>query len=232
MAHFILIHGGLHGGWCWERITPLLESAGQTAFSPDLPGMGADTTPFAVDPFAQWVDALVGWVDDAPAPVILVGHSLGGSVISQAAEYRPEKIAKLVYLSGLLRRNGETTLYEEGSVPLDVQVNEKGQMMLPQDVVRSLCYNLCSEADIEAAVARLTPQPLAVALARLSLTEARFGRVPKFYIEARFDQAVTLDVQRHLQANWPCARAATLNADHSAFFSAPQACAEAIMALA
>lgn len=237
MAHFILIHGGLHGGWCWERIVPLLEAAGHTAFAPDLPGMGADRTPFAADPFGQWIDAVEGWLADAPEPAILVGHSQGGPVISQAAEHCPDKVAKLVYLTALLRRDGETVLGVEpgamqGDLPIEIQLNEAGQVMLPPEMARAAFYNMCSEADIAGALARLTPQPLDVAFARLSLSEGRFGRVPKFYVETRHDQAIPLETQRDLQANWPCTRAATLETDHSPFYSAPEACAEALLAIA
>ena len=47
MAHFLLIHGACHGGWCWERIEPLLEAAGHRAEAPDLPGHGGDPTPLS-----------------------------------------------------------------------------------------------------------------------------------------------------------------------------------------
>lgn len=237
MAHFILIHGGLHGGWCWERIVPLLEAAGHTTFAPDLPGMGADKAPFAADPFGQWIDAMEGWLAGLAEPAILVGHSQGGPVISQAAERMPEKVAKLVYLTALMRRDGETVLGAEpgemqGDLPIEVQLNEAGQVMLPPEMARAAFYNLCSEADIASALARLTPQPLAVMAARLALSEERFGRVPKFYVETRFDQAIPLETQREMQANWPCTRAATLETDHSPFYSDPQACAAALLALA
>lgn len=45
-TRFILIHGSWHGSWCWSYLTPLLESAGYTVDSPNLPGHGEDLTPF------------------------------------------------------------------------------------------------------------------------------------------------------------------------------------------
>ena len=38
MATFILVHGAMHGGWCWERLVPLLEAQGHVAHAIDLPG--------------------------------------------------------------------------------------------------------------------------------------------------------------------------------------------------
>jgi len=62
MTTFILIHGAWHGGWCWERIVPLLEQQGHRVLAPDLPGMGNDSTPLAtitLDYWAQFVADLV-----------------------------------------------------------------------------------------------------------------------------------------------------------------------------
>ena len=44
MGTFVLVHGGWSGGWCWEKVVPLLEEAGHEAHAPDLPGSGDDPT--------------------------------------------------------------------------------------------------------------------------------------------------------------------------------------------
>jgi pimeloyl-ACP methyl ester carboxylesterase len=237
MAHYILVHGGLHGGWCWERIVPLLEAAGHRADAPDLPGMGADRTPFAEDPFAQWIEAMVARVAAAPEPVILVGHSQGGPVISQMAERIPEKVAGLVYVTALLRCDGETVLggapeAVASDLPMDIYYDENGLVMLPEAMARAAFYNLCSEADIVAALARLTPQPAGVSFAVLSLSEERFGRIAKYYVETRHDMAIPLDKQREMQGNWPCTLLATLDTDHSPFYTAPEELAAALLSVA
>ena len=48
MATFILVHGAGHGGWCWEKVQPILESHGHKVCAPDLPGLGKDHTIFAL----------------------------------------------------------------------------------------------------------------------------------------------------------------------------------------
>jgi len=66
MACFILIHGAMHGGWTWDRVTPLLEAAGHQVVAPDLPGMGADPAVAAQDVtlalWGEFVADLVGTV--------------------------------------------------------------------------------------------------------------------------------------------------------------------------
>ncbi|MFD1490412.1 alpha/beta fold hydrolase [Ancylobacter vacuolatus] len=40
MTTFVLIHGAWHGGWCWDRVAPLLEVAGHRVAAPTLSGLG------------------------------------------------------------------------------------------------------------------------------------------------------------------------------------------------
>jgi pimeloyl-ACP methyl ester carboxylesterase len=44
---FILVHGGWHGAWCWNKVLPLLKEKGVNAIAIDLPGHGEDKTPVA-----------------------------------------------------------------------------------------------------------------------------------------------------------------------------------------
>jgi pimeloyl-ACP methyl ester carboxylesterase len=199
--------------------------------------MGADCTPFAADPFAQWIDAIVARIEAADGPVILVGHSQGGPVISQAAERAADKVAGLVYVTALLRRDGETVLggapdAAASDLPVDIHYDVNGLVMLPEAMARVAFYGMCSEADIAAALARLTPQPPGVSFAVLSLSEERFGRIAKFYVETRHDMAIPLDKQREMQGNWPCTLLATLDTDHSPFYTAPAELAAALLKVA
>lgn len=95
MSTFVLIHGGWHGAWCWDRVAPLLEQGGHEVVSFDLPGHGEDRTPSVEVTLEGYTDRVVEALDALSEPVVLVGHSLGGTAISQAAERRPEKIEKL-----------------------------------------------------------------------------------------------------------------------------------------
>src|SRR5260370_40737879 len=108
MSTYLLVHGAWHGAWCWRKVVPLLEKVGNGWLAPDLPGHGQDSTSLAYVTLEAYVSRLLPLVDAAPEPVILVGHSLGGTVISQVAEARPEKVRLLVYLSALLPRAGES----------------------------------------------------------------------------------------------------------------------------
>ncbi len=75
MARFILVPGAMHGGWCWERIVPLLGAAGHEVLAPDLPGTNGDPTPYADDILAQWADFVADLARKGRERAVLVGHS-------------------------------------------------------------------------------------------------------------------------------------------------------------
>jgi pimeloyl-ACP methyl ester carboxylesterase len=108
MKTFILIHGSWHSSWNWHRVIPILENQGHKAIAMDLPGMGRDKTPINEVKMQSTVEKICRLIDSVDGNVILVGHSKNGIMISQAAEYRPDKIEKLVYLAAYLIPNGKT----------------------------------------------------------------------------------------------------------------------------
>jgi pimeloyl-ACP methyl ester carboxylesterase len=128
MSVYVLIHGAWHGGWCWDKVVPLLEKEGHKVEAPDLPGHGNDKTPIPEISLQAYADRVCEVLDAQSEPVILVGHSMGGGVISQAAEYRPEKVKTLVYLAAFLLRNGESLL--------QVFMGDTDSLLLP-NLVRS-----------------------------------------------------------------------------------------------
>ena len=237
MATFVLVHGAWHGGWCWEKLTPLLEQAGHTVVAKDLPGMGQDRTPFSNDVLAQWADAVAADVAAATSPVILVGHSRGGLVISEVAERVGAKIARLVYLTAFLLPEGVSLTANvmsrgEGTGPVLVIDEATGTCTVQAGTQRDVFYHLCSAEDAAAAVDRLCPEPLEPLVRGVRVTDAGFGAVPRVYIEAAHDQAIVLEHQRAMQAVFPCSPVLHLESDHSPFYSMPEQLAAALLRLA
>ncbi|MFJ2952081.1 alpha/beta hydrolase [Streptomyces sp. NPDC087226] len=112
MATFLLVHGAWHSGRSWERVVPLLETAGHRVFAPSLtghgdkvhlagPGVGLDTH----------VDDVVRLITEEDLDdVVLVGHSYAGLVISSTANRVPERVAHLVYLDAMVPEDGESAI--------------------------------------------------------------------------------------------------------------------------
>jgi pimeloyl-ACP methyl ester carboxylesterase len=99
---WLVLHGAWHGAWCWQRVAPLLERRGIRGIAPDLPGMGEDRTALSAITLDAWTGFAANLVKQQPEPVVLVGHSRVGIVISQAGEHVPDRIAALVYLAAFL----------------------------------------------------------------------------------------------------------------------------------
>lgn len=104
MAAFVLIHGGWHGGWCWDEVADRLRNGGHRAFAPTLTGLGERSHLIdcvtGPDTHVKDVENLIRWrnLDD----VVLVGHSYGGMVITGVASAVPERIGRLVYLDAFV----------------------------------------------------------------------------------------------------------------------------------
>jgi pimeloyl-ACP methyl ester carboxylesterase len=229
---FVLIAGAWHGAWCWQKVVPLLEAQGHRVRTPDLPATGADMSDPAKVTLERWARFVADLTAAEPEPVILVGHSRGGVVISRAAESLPARIRRLVYLAGYLLPAGGTLAEtargdQESLVPANMIPAEGGiTCNLRESVIRDALFGLCSDTDYESALTRMRPEPLKPLVTPLRITPDRFGRVPRAYIECSQDRTITLGAQRRMQAVLPCDPVLTLDADHSPFFSQPTALAK------
>lgn len=159
-----------------------------------------------------------------PKPVVLVGHSVAGVVITQVAENMPDKINQLVYVSGFIPQHGGSLMDEErkASVPtvaLEASIDEvEGTISLNLPRARDLFYGKCSDEEVAYALCFLQKQPLRPFVDTVSFS-SRFETVPKLYIECLQDQAIRLENQRRMHSQVAC-EVASLDTDHSPFFSA------------
>jgi pimeloyl-ACP methyl ester carboxylesterase len=237
MSTFVLIHGSWHGGWCWNKVVPLLERAGHKVITPDLPGSGQDKPPIPNITLQVYAERVCQVLDTQPEPVILVGHSMAGIVISQAAEYRPEKIKTLVYLAAYLLRDGqsllEVGLSDAGSlIPPNLVLNEQeGYHLIKDEALRAALYADCSDADVARAKSLLKPQANAPTATPVHVTQENYGRVPRVYIETLQDQTISPGLQKRLYTATPCQAVISMNTSHSPFFSAPEELANHLMAV-
>lgn len=228
MSTFIFIHGSWHSAWNWHRVIPQLEKQGHTAIAIDLPGMGRDKTPIQDVTMERSVKKLLDTIDTQQEKVILVGHSKNGVIISQAAEYRPEKIEKLVYLAAYLIPNGKTqseySAQDTQGVlkPYVTRYPETGSHTLQEVMFKEGLYHDCPDDITEAAKYILSHEPVATGTTPLQLTEENYGRVPRYYIECTDDRAVTPFIQRLMYTETPCKKVYQLPTSHSPFFSRPK----------
>ncbi|MTI32091.1 alpha/beta fold hydrolase [Xanthovirga aplysinae] len=227
MKTFILIHGSWHSSWNWHKVTPILENKGHQVIAIDLPGMGRDKTPIKEVRMKTTVEKICDLIDGIEGKVILVGHSKNGIMISQAAEYRPDKIEKLVYLAAYLIPNGKTqSEYSKQDIegvlkPYVTQHAHLNAHTLQEEIYKEGLYADCDDDITELAKVLLSHEPVESGITPLQLTEENYGRVPRYYIECTKDKAVTPFIQRKMYTETPCENIYSMSTSHSPFFSKP-----------
>ena len=232
MSTYLLIHGAWHGGWCWRSVAPLLEAQGHKVVAPDLPGHGDDRTPAATVTLQSYTSRVCEIAAAQTGPVILAGHSMGGIVITQAAENCPRYIGALVYVCAFLPRNGDSAITWASQDPESmvnastVEPRADGTIGFKPEHCREAFYGNCTDEDAAFAQLRLVAQPMAPSGTPVETTAERWGRIPRYYIECARDRAITLRLQREMQKYSPCRQTFSIDTDHSPFFSAPEQLAD------
>lgn len=224
----VLVHGASHGAWCWEILTPILTSYGYEVQTLDLPGLGDDPTPPAQVRLADYVDRIVGVLKSRAEPALLVAHSMGGLPASQAAENASDHVARLVFLSAVALKDGESM----GGLSLLDLPNSASQTIRPSSVegavefdpdrAQDVFYNRCSPEIAAKAKARLKPQAATPIGEPVALSQERYGRVPKSYIVCADDHALPASAQRWFCERGDIGRVREIASDHSPFLSAPR----------
>src|ERR1043165_5046814 len=106
----VLVHGAWQGDYVWEQTRAILIAEGYRVSVVKLPGHGNDTTPAHQVSLQAYVSEVKNAINEYNEPVILVGHSLGGGIVTQTAAELPQKINKLVYVAGYIPESGKSVL--------------------------------------------------------------------------------------------------------------------------
>ena len=223
-AEVLLVHGAWHGGWCFDRVVDLLTASGVDVHAVDLPGHGDDPEPFT-DLYGD--AARVTAVLDERSDVVLLGHSYGGAVITEAGGHAA--VRHLVYLSAFALDHGETcssaAIAESGGISYEGRPDLGDSMQFHANNISTLlpdaaaCLYLdCSPADVRWAMALLGPQPM-LNLAQEPRTVAWHTK-PSTYVVCAHDQTIHPDLQRVLARR--CTTSVEWPTGHSPFLSRPE----------
>jgi pimeloyl-ACP methyl ester carboxylesterase len=106
---FVLVHGSWQGAWSWNGVRDRLRAHGHRVITPALPGRGDIGEDRSWTGHDENVAAVLAALDaDGVGPVVFAGHSLGGAVISQVADQRPQQIGRLIYCAAFVLEDGES----------------------------------------------------------------------------------------------------------------------------
>ncbi|OGL06548.1 MAG: hypothetical protein A3I03_15205 [Candidatus Rokubacteria bacterium RIFCSPLOWO2_02_FULL_68_19] len=226
---FVLVHGATHGAWCWEDVAARLRARGHRVIVPELPGHGRRAHEHARASVASYTAA----VRDAMALEgvsrgIVVGHSMGGIVIPKVAEAAPERVAHLVFLAGVVLPDGgslfEVHLSPPTRILMRAMARGAGNGTIPFAAAfawsRWLNDLPLGHPVVQAALPRLTPQPLWRFVERVDMKRFYAMSVPRTYIRCLRDAAVPPDRAAEY-ARRLGVKPVDLDAAHDAMLSAP-----------
>lgn len=231
MATFLLIHGAWHGAWCWHKVLPELRRRGHQALAIDLPGHGVDRTPVAEVTLDAYAGRIGQALDAIAEPAVLVGHSMGGMVITEAAERFADRVAGLAYLTAIVLNNGESMLDNpvKASPPEFMagfqRTADGAGIDFDHARLREAFYADCSDADIALAEACLVTQSAGVMAEPITCTPERWGRLPRTYLTCADDRALTLEGQRGMLERVGFDQVIEMTGSHSPFLAQPAALA-------
>jgi|SRR5690625_2462396 len=226
MTNFVFVHGAFHGAWCWKPLLDELKAQGHQTTAIDLPGSGEDQTPIDEVTLEAAVARVIETIRLTKGPAVLVGHSMGGVVITQVADRIPELLDRVVYIAGFRPRNGEALLdlaaLPEGAgdgVQANLTVAGNPPMAIfNQNAAAEIFYHDCPPVLVEWATPRLKPQPTALDITPVVLQNGAFPTSD--YIVCTDDRATPVSLQKFM-ATRDFARVFELSTGHSPFMSRP-----------
>lgn len=239
---FVLVHGALFTSSGWSRVQTQLQDRDYNVVTLDVPGRGND----GIDPKTIDINKATAKVCKVAklqsGPVILVGHSQGGALITQATAACGDKIRALVYIAAVVPLSGEIAFQSlnperDNTFPKCVdQQPDNGLFKLKKDgPLEASFFPDLRAIDPELADFSLTSmvsEPMAIGTTPLKYQEAKFKKIPKFYIEATEDKVVSPETQQSFQKRTPMKKVFQIKAGHSPFLSQPQAVTDALVEVA
>jgi pimeloyl-ACP methyl ester carboxylesterase len=233
-ATFVLLHGGSMGGWCFQRVARLLRQAGHEVYTPTLTGFGErkhlNGPDITMETHILDVANILDFED--LRDVVLAGHSLGSTVVPHVAERVPDRIRRVVWLAGMVLRDGETLMNNAPASEWTrraVVVGPDGRPKMDYDLQMDALLQDGTAEDRAWVRARLSAAPPAALLAPGRLSTFLALDLPTGYILALQDRAVPPEVARGYVGLLPGCRYREVDAGHALMISAPEATARALL---
>ncbi|WP_223818216.1 alpha/beta fold hydrolase [Mucilaginibacter rubeus] len=235
--NYVLVHGAWQAPYVWDAVKTTLISKGNNVTVVELPGHGSDQTVPSTLTLNSYRDKVLGTISNINGKVILVGHSLGGMIISAVAEQNPSKIEKLVYLSAYMPTSGQSlldlALTDAGSSlggsikgqKILIENNAVGILDVLHDQITNVFIQDGSTQAQNLVLQNYRSEPLIPFTNPVTLTVANFGSVEKVYIKTLQDRVVSPVLQDRMIAASNVKTVYQLNTSHSSFLVKPDSLA-------
>ena len=184
---FVLVHGSMHDGSCWEQVIAELNRHGHVAYAPTMAGHGEEGGNFFTH--ADCVKSVVDYILERDIhDFVLAGHSFAGIVIPNVAEQLPNRINRVVFQNAMVMEDGECIydvippVHQQMFDAIVKKDGERASWLLPFEVFRERFIN---DADLETArqvYARLSPVCAYSQKEKIPMRGFQRLQVPRSYI--------------------------------------------------
>jgi len=207
----VLIHGAFADGTSWQHVIPILEHDGYNVIAVQnaLASLAGD-----VETTKRVIDAQAG-------PMVVVGHSYGGAVITGAAAGNPN-VKALVYIAAFAPEAGEPIgVYgDKYPAPLGAALKPDAAGFLYIDRARFRELFCADVPAMEASVMAATQKPIIASAFGGSVDQAAWKTIPSWYLVTQDDRAINPDLER-FYAKRMGAKTTEIKSSHVPFISHP-----------
>lgn len=227
MLTYILVHGALLSSSAWLPVQTNLQLKGNNVVTVDVPGRDEDgfaPSDVTLKSAASRVCQIASY---QKGKVILVGHSQGGAVITQAVNECASHIAALAYVAAVVPKSGEQVfqlLSDQDNANFDkiatLDANSGLYKINYQGPIKEMFMADASNEQATHAINNMVPEPAKIGGDVLSYNEDTFNKIPKYYIRTSQDQIISPETQAKYLARTKFKHVYTMNTGHSPFISA------------
>ena len=226
----VLVHGAWQGDYVWDQTKAALIADGYRVSVVKLPGHGNDNTPAHQVSLQAYVNEVKNAINEYSESVILVGHSLGGAIITQTAAELPQKINKLVYVAGYIPESGKSVLDYSmqdttSLLPPQIRLSDDQTQAGIADPEANLASIFCqdgTDAQKKFLLERYKAEPTIPMGTPLHYALADYSSISKkYYIYTMADHAITYGFQQQMVAAAGISNTYIMNTGHSPFVSQP-----------
>ncbi len=231
---FVLVHGGGHGGWCWQRLATELRRRGHDVWTPTLTGFGErrhlDGDGLTFETFVTDIVSVLEFED--LRDVVLVGHSMAGVIVPRVAEVARDRIRAVVWMAAVVLDDDETLLEAVPQTPeiaRAVMIADDGTVSTdPKRMIEALLPE-GTEQERAWVLARHRPYPPMALVEPGRLSAFKALDLPTGYVLATLDRAVPPDRARAFSTRLPGVRHAEVEAGHDLMVTRPKQTADALL---
>lgn len=234
MARIVLLHGSHAGDWSWYRLIPELEALDHTPTALTMKRHTFTGTDRQVATVADYMAQLVDHLGGFSEPAFLVADNVAGVWANETAERHPDRVAGLIYLSGLFAAPGDVhpPLYSDSFARDARRIIQMGQMqVLRPEMVVDLFYHDCDDETIARVTGRDVEEIADFGPPLLGRPVKYWPGMPKAYVYTARSRGVTPEQQRDIIRQYRIENVVEMDTGACPHLSAPELLASHISQL-